>query len=190
MKKTAFIVLTGGPGAGKTAVLEMIRKIYGPSLTLLPEAASLLFNGGFPRINSVKASRAAQRAIYHVQNESQNVVVSASKSKFAICDRGTLDGLAYWRGQKKDFFKELNTDLTSEYKKYKAVIHLQSPGLDKGYNHQNPVRTETVREAMQIDSQIQKVWEGHPQYFRVESTINFIEKANIATQIISSIIQE
>ena len=43
------IVLTGGPGAGKTAVLEMIRQSFFSHVTVLPEAASIKFGGGFPR---------------------------------------------------------------------------------------------------------------------------------------------
>ncbi len=43
------IALTGGPGAGKTAVLELLRKYFCKHVRVLPEAASILFGGGFPR---------------------------------------------------------------------------------------------------------------------------------------------
>ncbi len=43
------VVLTGGPGAGKTAALEVIRRLYAPHVQVLPEAASIVFGGGFPR---------------------------------------------------------------------------------------------------------------------------------------------
>ena len=36
---TKLIVLTGGPGAGKTAILEMAKKIIGEKSIILPEAA-------------------------------------------------------------------------------------------------------------------------------------------------------
>lgn len=63
------IVLTGGPGAGKTAVLEFLRKAVCDCTVLLPESAGIVFGGGFPRETSDGARRAAQRAIYFVQRE-------------------------------------------------------------------------------------------------------------------------
>lgn len=41
------IVLTGGPGAGKTALLELIRQSFCSHVTVLPEAASIVFGGGW-----------------------------------------------------------------------------------------------------------------------------------------------
>jgi DNA helicase TIP49 (TBP-interacting protein) len=43
------VVLTGGPGAGKTAVLEVIRRALCRHVHVLPESAGILFGGGFPR---------------------------------------------------------------------------------------------------------------------------------------------
>jgi hypothetical protein len=43
------VVLTGGPGAGKTAVLELARQYFCKHVLVLPEAAGILFGGGFPR---------------------------------------------------------------------------------------------------------------------------------------------
>lgn len=43
------IVLTGGPGAGKTAVLEMMRKTLCEHVVVVPESAGIVFGGGFPR---------------------------------------------------------------------------------------------------------------------------------------------
>lgn len=95
---TQLVVLTGGPGAGKTAVLEFVRKALCEHIVILPEAASVLFGGGFWRLESDSAKRAAQRAIYHVQDEMQNLVLHEKRWSLGLCDRGTLDGLAYWPG--------------------------------------------------------------------------------------------
>ena len=66
---TPLIVLTGGPGAGKTAVLEMLRRVVCPHVAILPESAGILFSGGFWRGTSIDAHKSAQRAIFHVQRE-------------------------------------------------------------------------------------------------------------------------
>ena len=58
-----LVVLTGGPGAGKTAVLEVVQTNFCRHVVVLPEAASILWKGGFPRGQSAPAQRAAQRTI-------------------------------------------------------------------------------------------------------------------------------
>ena len=63
------VVLTGGPGAGKTAVLELIRQSFCEHVKVLPEAAGIVFGGGFPREDELLCRRAAQRAIFYVQRE-------------------------------------------------------------------------------------------------------------------------
>jgi len=88
------VVLTGGPGAGKTAVLEMVRRSMCQHVHVLPEAASIVFGGGFPREDDPTCRRAAQRAIYHVQRALE-VTGAAHNPAIVLCDRGTIDGLAY-----------------------------------------------------------------------------------------------
>ena len=46
---TRRVVLTGGPGAGKTAVLELSRLVFCEHVRTLPEAAGIVFGGRFPR---------------------------------------------------------------------------------------------------------------------------------------------
>ena len=60
------IVLTGGPGAGKTAVLELVRQEFCAHVQILPEAAGIVFGGGFPRTGSLEWRRGAQRAIFSI----------------------------------------------------------------------------------------------------------------------------
>lgn len=43
------IAITGGPAAGKTTVLHEIPKRYGGQVLTMPEVASILFDGGFPK---------------------------------------------------------------------------------------------------------------------------------------------
>jgi hypothetical protein len=44
-----LVVLTGGPGAGKTATLEVVQRELSRHVVVVPEAASILWKGGFPR---------------------------------------------------------------------------------------------------------------------------------------------
>lgn len=137
------IVLTGGPGAGKTALLELIRQSFCSHVTVLPEAASIVFGGGFPRHSDPERQRAAQRAIYHVQRQLE-ITGDSHNAAIVLCDRGTLDGLAYWPGAQGDFWAPLGTDREQELARYDAAIHLRTPTVELGYNHQNPLRTESA----------------------------------------------
>ena len=180
----SLVVLTGGPGAGKTAVLELVRKNFCPHVAVLPEAAGIVFGGGFWRKDSIPARKASQRAIYHVQREMERLAQEEREAAVALCDRGTLDGLAYWPESESSFWKELATSREQEIERYSAVIHLRTPSLTMGYNHSNPIRLETAEEAARVDGRIAGAWAGHPKRFFVESTDDFITKAIRAVDLI------
>lgn len=181
-----LIILTGGPGAGKTAVLEFARKIFNDKIAILPESASIIFGGGFWRLDSPNAKAAAQRAIFHVQRELEGLVLGEGKWDAAICDRGTLDGLAYWPSDEASFWKMTGTTQAEELARYHAVIHLRCPAADGGYNHQNPLRIETAAQARQIDERIATVWSSHPRYFSVDSTAEFVAKVEKTIELIAA----
>jgi predicted ATPase len=179
-----LVVLTGGPGAGKTAVLELARRDFCERIAVLPEAASIVFGGGFPRRESFPARKAAQRAIFRVQWELERLLIEEEKSAVILCDRGTLDGLAYWPNSEDSFWEENGTTRATELARYAAIIHLRTPGAVLGYNHQNPVRIETAAQASVIDQKIVEAWAGHPNRHFVESTEDFVSKAAQAIQLI------
>ena len=168
------IVLTGGPGAGKTAVLEMMRKTLCEHVVVVPESASVVFGGGFPRKDAVEARRAGQRAIFYMQRELEAAVMVENVS-IALCDRGTVDGLAYWPGP-DDLWAAVGTTLDEQLARYHAVIHLRTPPVDRGYNHQNPLRIESAMEAAAIDARIAEAWARHPRRFEVPASDDFIAK--------------
>lgn len=177
------IVLTGGPGAGKTAVLETLRRVVCPHVAVLPEAAGILFSGGFWRLPSVEGRKASQRAIFHVQRQLETMAENEAKFTSVLCDRGSLDGLAYWPTSSEDFFLDLGVNLKKELERYTTVIHLRTPPVT-GYNHQNPVRTESPEMAREIDEKIVLAWSGHPNRIFVENSANFLDKAQSALALI------
>jgi len=175
-----FIVVTGGPGAGKTAVLEVAQRHFCKHIEVLPESASMLFRGGFPRTNTRAGRRAVQRAIFRVQRELEGLAVAESGAAVVLCDRGTLDGLAYWPDQPESFFGELETTEAQELIRYDAVIHLRTPSAANGYDHSNPLRLETAAEAIAIDDRIAEVWKNHPRVLVVPSDGDFVAKTTRA----------
>jgi predicted ATPase len=177
------IVLTGGPGGGKTAVLELVRQYFCRHVDVLPEAASILFGGGFRRGSTTQGREAAQRAIYHVQRELETVAEAEGNPAIILCDRGTVDGFAYWPGP-RDFWEAVGTSRAQEIGRYDAVIHLRTPAPGSGYNHSNPIRIESATEAAAIDARIAIAWQGHPRLFIVESTTDFLQKAQRAIEVL------
>lgn len=183
-----LIVLTGGPGAGKTAVMEAARLIFGAKLVLLPEAASVVYSGGFPRRPSVAGIQAAQRAIVHVQRELEQLVFCEEPSTIAICDRGIMDSAAYWPTGPEDFMNAVGFTREEIFARYHAVIHLRTPSAGGGYNYSNPMRIETPEEARRLDEKIHQVWQGHPNLHIVEATEEFTDKINHVTTLIRSLL--
>lgn len=171
-----LVVLTGGPGAGKTAVLEVIRHAFCEHVAVLPESATVLFGGGFPRHDTDAGRRGAQNAIFHVQRSMETMSQNEGRVALALCDRGTLDGLAYWPGGIAAGCAALNIDRQQELARYQAVIHLRTPSAENGYDHSNPVRRESATEAAALDARILGAWEGHPRRIIVESEQDFLRK--------------
>lgn len=169
------IVLTGGPGAGKTAILELARKYFCRHVHVLPESASLLFGGGFPRLPSDAGRMAAQRAIFYVQRELERAVDEEAEPAITLCDRGTLDGLAYWPADVQSFVLAVGTTREEQLARYDAVIHLRTPTV--GFDHSNPLRVENSEQAMALDKRIEEAWEGHPRRVFIEASTDFLEKA-------------
>jgi predicted ATPase len=178
------IVLTGGPGAGKTAVLELVRQEFCAHIQVLPEAAGIVFGGGFPRTGTLEWRRGAQRAIFFVQRELESIGDS-SNAAVVLCDRGTVDGAAYWPGP-ESFWDSVGTTLERELSRYDAVIHLRTPPIDGGYNHTNPLRLESAMAAAEIDAQLLKIWDGHPRRFVVPPSPDFLEKAVRTVEILKA----
>ena len=176
------IVLTGGPGAGKTAVLELMRKTLCEHVKVVPEAAGVVFGGGFPRNGELEARRAAQRAIFYVQRELEAAVL-ATNASIALCDRGTIDGFAYWPGP-DDLWSAVGTSHDDQLARYDAVIHLRTPSLDGGYNQQNPLRRESAVEAGAIDARIAEAWARHPRRYEVGPMPDFLAKAARVIEIV------
>lgn len=183
-RRPTLIVVTGGPGAGKTAVLELARKTFCEHIDILPEAATVVFSGGFRREKSVAAQQAAQRAIFHIQREMERLVLEENRADVVLCDRGSLDGLAYWPGNESSFLRQLKTSREKELKRYSMVIHLRTPTAENGYNYANPYRIETPSEAAALDDKTLKAWKKHPRHFVINGTEFFLEKAEAAIALI------
>lgn len=180
------MVLTGGPGAGKTATLELVRLFFCGHVHTLPESAGIVFGGRFPRDGRVEVRQAAQRAIFHVQRELE-ATEESDNAAVVLCDRGTVDGAAYWVGT-GDLFSSVGTSRERELARYHAVIHLRTPSTPEAYRRTNPLRIESLEEAGIIDERIAESWTGHPRLFDVAATADFLTKVAGALRILRDMV--
>lgn len=180
----ALVAITGGPGGGKTAVLQLAARAFCEHVAVLPEAAGIVFGGGFPRHDTEPGRRAAQMAIFHVQREVERLVIEERRVAIALCDRGTIDGLAYWTGPRTAYWERVGSTLEQEIDRYAAVVHLQTPDFAEGYNHDNPLRVESAQDALALDETIATAWETHPRRFVIPTADDFTDKALAALKTI------
>lgn len=178
-----LVVVTGGPGAGKTALLEVVQRDLCRHVVVLPEAASILWRGQFPRHPTIAGRKAAQRAIVRVQLEMQRMTIEEGRAALIVCDRGTLDGLAYWPGSEPEYFDDIASTRQRELDRYAAVIHMRTPPLDHGYTP-SQFRIESAAEAALIDARIATAWSAHPRRFVIDSDDDFITKLHRAIDLV------
>ena len=185
------LVLTGGPSGGKTTVAQAIIREFADKVMVVPEAASILWQGGWPRRKTLDGVMHQQRAIFFVQREVESLLVNEHPDKLIICDRGSLDGFAYWpdRDNPESFLTQTKTSFTEEYDRYDWVIHLDT-APEGGYDSNNPLRNETYSEALDLNNRILKAWSGHPRRFIIgtQKSGHFIDKLNCALKIVGLIL--
>lgn len=185
------IVLTGGPGGGKTTAADLFRREIGDEVTVVPEAATMLFSGGFPRVDQPEARRATQRAIYNVQRNLEDIQAALYPGRILLCDRGTLDGAAYWPDGAESFFRDLSIDRAAEYARYDAVIHFESAAVgDMDIEGGNPVRIESAEAAVALDTRLREVWKDHPRFVMVPHNPSFFKKITFGLASIESIVSQ
>lgn len=192
MSERLKVVLTGGPGGGKTALIEELAHdpAWAGRVAALPEAIFCMRHVGIsPR------DKLFQRVMVHLQMALEDglaLALGSDDPRVILCHRGTLDPLAYWldRGWPEDeFFAFTGTTLEDHYRRYAAVIHLvtAADGALEAYKRWPESHCpETPEEAIQIDRLLQQAWGSHPNYFRIDNEgRDWQSKSNRAREILS-----
>lgn len=169
------VVLTGGPCAGKTRCLRAIRERYGEQIVTVPEAATLLLDSGLPppghvRIRGlesewVRSFQAGILTLQHTLEETWERLARSCGARLLVCDRGLLDGAAYWPGGREAFLSHFGLSVEACFARYRNILHLQS--LAESHPHlygpeNNLIRFEGVADAHRIEQSVRAAWEGHP----------------------------
>lgn len=182
MKK---IVLTGGPCAGKTTALLLLKERLeqkGLHIVLFSEIASQVLQENI-HPNEI-GLYGFQKEIFERQKrkeEEQNV-----QCDLLLLDRGLIDHKAYLP---KDLFEQLlKEEVVTEsslYDRYDGVLILQSgASIGKYRKETNAVRLEEKEEALKMDETFENVWSRHPHSVRIEAKEDFEEKVECMEQAI------
>ncbi|NNE74545.1 MAG: AAA family ATPase [Acidimicrobiales bacterium] len=184
------VVVTGGPGGGKTTAADLFRREIGERVIVVPEAATLLFSGGFPRPDEPEAARSAQTAIYHVQRNLENIQSARYPNRLQVCDRGTVDSGAYWPDGPDGpdgFFEMVGSSLEAELSRYDAVIFFESAACGGlGFESENRFRTESQEQAAELDHKLRSLWRNHPRFMLIPHTTSFFRKMTMALGLLES----
>ncbi|MBP6631614.1 MAG: AAA family ATPase [Kofleriaceae bacterium] len=199
------IVLTGGPGGGKTTAAALYRRELGERIVVVPEAATLLFAGGFPRSPEPHARASAQRAIFHVQRNVEDVQSALYPGRILLCDRGTVDGAVYWpaapaapggpsstpAADPDGFFAALGTTRARELDRYDAVLFFETAAVG-GITIEggNPARIENAAEAVALDHALRALWADHPRFVLVPHQASFLAKINAGLDALRQVVRE
>lgn len=185
------IVLTGGPGSGKSTAAAFLAREFTDELWVLPESATLLYRGGMPRSQSDLGVQVAQRAIYTVQRSLEDATTLQHPDRVQLCDRATIDGAAYWPDGEDAFYRANGTTRSQELARYDAVVFMHTAALlPAGYERDLEVRTEDRDEAIDLDQRIFALYADHPKVVSIASHESFLDKLIAVRNAIADLVSE
>ena len=152
------VVITGGPCAGKTEVWRSLGEAF-PGGVPVPEAATQLILSG--KSEDSLGLEGFQRAVYERQMALEEE--ARKKGLLLLCDRGLLDGLAYFPG----LLAGLDVSQEEVLNRYSMVIQVEvirDPQAYSLYFGSNPARHEGHTRAIALERALEKIYEGHPTY--------------------------
>lgn len=170
------VVITGGPCAGKTEVWRFLAGAF-PGGVAVPEAATQLILAG--RSEDSLGIEGFQRAVYERQLALEEE--GREKGLLLLCDRGLLDGLAYF----PRLFACLDVSQEEVLNRYAMVIQvevIQDPQVYGLHFSNNPARHEEHTHALALERRLKRIYEGHPAYVFLPGSLE--EKKQAALRLV------
>lgn len=196
------VVLTGGPGSGKTTVLESIIKVFesqGVKVVVVPETATEIITAGIRGFGDDPIDMVDfQELIMRLQLAKEDVYDRAAdmyekqypdKDILIVYDRGTIDNTAYINKEEfEDVLSRLNNvkSFSELMNKYDLVLNLV--GKREFYTTENnKARSEDADTALALGENTLRSWFGHEKIKIVLPRDEMSEKINEALNYINEI---
>jgi predicted ATPase len=174
------VVLTGGPGSGKTVVSNAIAGSDPARFVAVPEAATQVYSTARTRWDLVEAvgRRELQRQIYFLQRGQEDRIAIQHPDKILILDRGTIDGAAYWPDGPEAYWADLGTSLAAELTRYDHVMWMQTAAAIGIYDgsDSNACRFEDAVGAVASGELLVKLWSGHAHFQKIAAHPSLSDK--------------
>lgn len=194
------IVLTGGPGSGKTTVIESIKTNFGGKykVIVIDETASYLINMGLRPFGDNPINMVDfQELVLKTQLAKEEIIERGTEllpdeNILLIYDRGLLDNCAYITEEEfSEVLSRLDTKHTiSEFlERYDLVINLVSR-KDFYTLDNNPARSEAVEEALELGNKTLNAWIGHKNIKIVLPKDDVDEKIKEVLNHINNLLEE
>lgn len=184
------IALAGGPCAGKTASLPLIKQALrekGWRLLILPEIATMFYSGGIDDVGYLADQRrevyarmqqtfaAAQLAL---RDQYRRLAASFAEPAIVINDRTELDLSVYLtEAETEAAFAACQTTREQLLDSYDAVIYLRSGAGTVDQLENNVFRRESdVAAAHDACARTLAVYQGHPRLTVIEQNPSFVAK--------------
>lgn len=197
MKK---IVFTGGPSAGKSKVIEMLKEYYtrlGYNVFVIPETSTEIINAGFKWWDNSIETNVYQKLIFKYQLDKEDNIMTAIEESnmdnvIILLDRGLMDGKAYMEEKAFEYMAERYAfSETNIFMRYDAVIYLESVSIsfpELFSDENNKARKSNVEQAKVFDEKVKKAWKGHHKFIEIHACKTFEEKYENVLKEIKEII--
>lgn len=201
------VLLTGGPGAGKSSALATLRDRIskrGFQAVVVPENATALLDnsGGYdPSWHGTPMHVKLQQTFLRFQMQHEDTYCSFAELRpgrphLLLHDRGCLDGRLFCSDEQWTQVLE-GVGVTEEelLKRYDLVIHMTSvaAGMENLYDYgpgsSNPARYHTPEQARHADVLAQEIYAKHPHVRVVPNFPEFSMKMEAVVQCVTEAVQ-
>ena len=183
------IVVTGGPGGGKSTVLSKVSQILtklGFIVIIGEEIVTRnVYSGISPKdfdtetYQSMVISQMIHREKMYRQ-AAEYMAKKYNKRVVIFYDRALLDNLAYMPQEMLErILAEYDLTIPLVRERYTAVIHMVTPaiGAEEAYTTaNNKAREDSIEEARELDYKTRAAWEQAPDFTIIDNSTGFEEK--------------
>ena len=189
------MVLTGGPGGGKSVALQALQHDLtkeGLRVIAIPEAATeIILSGLSPR--GILDNKDFQALQLDLQLQREDLYAKAAQKLkedvvVLLCDRGALDGKGFIEEEAFDqILHERSLREDQLLTRYDAIFHMTSAAKKDTalYSlNNNLARKETPSEAAAEDDRLIKIWSLHPYQVLIPPCETIEEKIQLLKQAV------